>query len=90
MLTKRKFRRNLGNFFTNIFNWLSFRLNLRDKTMNVKLIYIPNHEKLNYPCCRLKLLKVFEPTKSTRDKIMADKLMYIPNDDTQKTFCRLQ
>ena len=89
MLTKRKFRRNLGNFFTNILNWLSFRLNLRDKTMNVKSIYTPIHEKLNYPCCRLKLLKVFKPTKN-RDKTMADKLMYIPNDDTQKTFCRLQ
>ena len=48
---------------------------LRDKTMDDKLIFIPNDDKQNYPYFRLKLLvenqnseivpKVFETTNNT-------------------------
>ena len=55
------------------YHLLSSRI-LKDKTMNVRLIYIPNDDKQNCPLCRLKInsstiLVLNQPTKINLSKV---------------------
>ena len=62
-------------------------MDLRDKTIADKLMYIPNADTQNYPCCRLQLVVETHqhPTKWA-NQLKVPKVLFKPTN--KKTFLK--